>query len=42
MGVAAVRAEVANILLRVEEGELQRDQLAREVSLFPKLKPVCR
>lgn len=34
MGVAAVRAEIAEIMLRVEEGELQRDQLARDVSLY--------
>lgn len=36
-GVAALRAELAELLLRVEEGELQRDHLAREVSFI--LKP---
>lgn len=31
MGVAIVRAGLADLLLRVEEGEMLRDQLVREV-----------
>lgn len=30
-GIASLRAEFASLLLRMEEGELQKDQFVREV-----------
>lgn len=33
-GIASLRADVANLLLRMEEGELQKDHFVREVGKF--------